>query len=170
MSAWDAVEAALAAANLALRRAEPADADIVRAVVRAAYAKWVPVIGREPAPMQADYDRAVREHRIDLAVGEDGVVGLIETMRRPDHLWIENIAVRPGRHGQGVGRLLLRHAEAVAAAEGLGALRLLTNGAFAANIALYQRVGYVIERTEPFLDGVTVYMAKAPTGAPPCAG
>jgi GNAT superfamily N-acetyltransferase len=125
--------------------------------------------------MLADYDRAVREHRIDLAVGAEGLVGLIETENRPDHLWVENVAVRPDYQGRGVGRLLLRHAEMVARAEGLRALRLLTNRAFETNVVLYRRLGYVIDRTEPFLDGFTVYMSKAlgseaAEGDPPCDG
>ncbi|RVC49448.1 GNAT family N-acetyltransferase, partial [Mesorhizobium sp. M00.F.Ca.ET.038.03.1.1] len=33
------------------RTAEAADAAAIRDIVRAAYAKWVPVIGREPLPM-----------------------------------------------------------------------------------------------------------------------
>jgi len=161
MSASHAVQAALAAANLTLRRAAPTDAAIVTAVVRAAYAKWIPVIGREPMPMRADYDDAIRANRIDLIERTDGVVGLVETMARADHLWIENIAVRPDLHGRGVGRLLLRQAEAIAEAEGLATLRLLTNGAFEANVTLYRRCGYVVDRTEPFMGGVTVHMSKA---------
>ena len=39
---------------LTLRRAAAADAAAVRALTREAYAKWVPVIGREP---QADAGR-----------------------------------------------------------------------------------------------------------------
>lgn len=144
----------------AIRRATAADAALVRDLVRAAYAKWVPVIGREPRPMTADYARAVREHAIDLLLMGDEVRGLIEMAMHPDHLWIENVAVTPAHHGQGLGRILLAHAEAVARAAALRELRLLTNGAFTANIALYERVGYRIDRDEPFMGGITVYMSK----------
>ena len=54
-----------------LRRATAADAANVRALTRAAYAKWVPVIEREPLPMTADYDLAVVEHIIDLLEVDD---------------------------------------------------------------------------------------------------
>ena len=47
---------------LPLRRARVEDAAAIRALSRAAYGKWVPLIGREPKPMTADYGKAVREH------------------------------------------------------------------------------------------------------------
>jgi len=37
------------AEGVRLRRAIPADAAAIRELTRAAYAKWVPVIGREPS-------------------------------------------------------------------------------------------------------------------------
>ncbi len=145
---------------LALRPATPEDAGRIRDLVRAAYARWVPVIGREPRPMTADYDAAVRSHDIDLLHAGNDLLAVLEMILQPDHLWIENLAVAPDRQGQGLGRRLLAHAEHKAAALGLTELRLLTNGAFAANIALYRSVGFSIDRTEPFLGGTTVYMSK----------
>ncbi len=148
--------------QLALRRAVPAEAGIVRALTRQAYAKWVPLIGREPRPMQADYERAVRQHRIDIAWRGDVPVGLIETVGQADHLLIENVAVAPAWQGQGIGRALLAHAERLAAAQGCRELRLYTNKAFAENVALYRRVGYRVDREEASALGITVYMSKAP--------
>jgi hypothetical protein len=69
-----------------MRRAEAGDAAAVLALTRAAYAKWVPLIGREPKPMGADYQRAVVEHRIDLLERDGELLGLIETLEAPDHL------------------------------------------------------------------------------------
>ncbi len=142
-------------------RATVSDVDRVRAIVRAAYQRWVPVIGREPLPMTVDYDRVVVDHHIDLLVVSGDVVGLIEMMPRDDHLWIENVAVSPDRQGNGYGRSLLDHAEALARAAGKPEVRLLTNAAFADNVALYRRFGYAVSRIEPFRGGKTVYMAKA---------
>lgn len=146
--------------QLDIRRAHLHEAEQVRDLVRGAYAKWVPVIGREPLPMRADYERALREHEVDLLLVEGHLFGLIETMLRDGHLWIENVAVDPNEQGRGLGRRLLAHAEAKAAAAGRTELRLLTNEAFASNIALYQKTGYRIDRREPFQGGITVYMSK----------
>jgi GNAT superfamily N-acetyltransferase len=146
--------------SLEIHLATPQDAASIRDLTRAAYAKWVALIGREPLPMQADYDRAVREHAIDLLTDNGALVGLIETIARPDHLWIENVAVAPDRQGKGYGRLLLAQAEKRAAESGRGEIRLMTNAAFAANLALYTRLGYAVVGSEPFRGGTAVTMMK----------
>jgi ribosomal protein S18 acetylase RimI-like enzyme len=133
---------------------------MIRDIVRTAYAKWVSVIGREPLPMTADYEIAVREHQIDILSNGGRMLGLIETMLRSDHLWIENVAVRPDCQGKGLGRQLLLHAERRVIEAGLAEIRLQTNAAFEANVALYERAGYRIDRREPFMGGTTVFMSK----------
>jgi hypothetical protein len=60
---------------------------------RAAYAKWVPLIGRELMPMTVNYERAVTEHVIDLYEEGGELLALIEMIPMRDHLLIENIAV-----------------------------------------------------------------------------
>lgn len=146
--------------SIRFRPAEPSDAAAIRDIVHAAYAKWVPVIGREPLPMRADYDKAVAEHPFDLAVEDGRIVGILETIVADGHLWIENVCVAPQAQGRGIGRLLLELAEQKARASGRLELRLLTNGAFEANVSLYRKHGYTIDREEPFMNGMTVYMSK----------
>ncbi|HEV7479231.1 MAG TPA: GNAT family N-acetyltransferase [Roseiarcus sp.] len=146
--------------NVEILPAVLADAARIRALTRAAYAKWVALIGREPLPMQADYERAIVEHTIDLLIVDGALAGLIETILRPDHLWIENVAVAPEQQGRGFGRLLLAHAERRAIHSGRPEVRLLTNQAFGANLELYARRGYSVNRTEPFRGGTTVHMSK----------
>ncbi|MEO3474558.1 GNAT family N-acetyltransferase [Roseomonas sp. CAU 1739] len=145
----------------AFRRANPADAAAIRTVTREAYARWVPLIGREPLPMRVDYDAAVMEHRFDLFQRGPDILALIETALRDDHLWIENIAVRPDQQGQGLGSRLLAHAETLAREAGRAELRLLTNAAFASNVALYEQRGYAVTAREAFQGGTTVFMRKA---------
>ncbi len=144
-----------------LRPATRDDVAAIRELVRLAYAKWVPLIGREPTPMIVDYGEAIAEHDFDLLVDGDALVGVLETEHKPDHLWIENVCVHPDRQHQGLGRRLLKWAEKRAEVAGTGELRLVTNGAFEANIALYKRVGYAVDRTEPFKGGTAVYMRKS---------
>ena len=125
-----------------IRRAIAADALAVQALTRAAYAKWVPLIGREPKPMTADYARAVVEHLVDLWEEEGELLALIEMIPAASHLLIENIAVRPDQQGKGLGERLLRQADMLAISLGFGEVQLYTNGAFASNLSFYARRGY----------------------------
>ena len=147
--------------TLSIRRALSSDAGRIRELTRSSYARWVPAIGREPLPMRADYDRAVRQHMIDLLFAGAELAGLIETVDRGDHLLIENVAVAPAFQGQGHGHALLGHAERLAASLGLRELRLYTNKQFTGNVDFYRRRGYAVDREEPFMGGFTVYMSKA---------
>ena len=147
--------------GLVFRRAGSADTALVAAITDAAYAKWVPVIGRKPKPMIADYSVAIRDHLVELAFLDDRAIGLIELIPAADHLLLENIAVDPVAHGQGIGRRLMQRVEWHAIEMGLPVVRLYTNKAFATNLGFYQRLGYAIEREEPYKEGFTVFFAKA---------
>lgn len=144
-----------------LRRAGPEDAALVRALTRAAYAKWVPLIGREPKPMTADYEAAVVRDRIDLFYVDGALAALIQLIAEPGCLLVENVAVSPDFQGRGYGRRMMAHAEAVAAKLGLAKVRLYTNKAFAENIALYLKLGYRLDGEEVLANGVRVDMSKA---------
>ena len=144
------------------RRATPADASIVREITRAAYAKWVPVIGREPKPMTANYEQAVIDHVIDLLEQEGRAVALIEVIPEPSHLLIENIAVLPEWHGKGIGGFLLWHAETMARSLRLNELRLYTNAMFSTNISFYTHRGFEeFQRDQDAKWGGVVHMKKS---------
>lgn len=150
--------------GMTIRRARDGDALAVRTLTRAAYAKWVPLIGREPKPMGADYEHAVAHNLIDLFSLDRSPAALIEMKPHEDHLLVVNIAVAPALQGKGLGTRLMVHAEQVARGLGLFELRLYTNQAFVENIVLYRRLGYVIDREETSHLGVTVYMSKTLAG------
>jgi ribosomal protein S18 acetylase RimI-like enzyme len=143
-----------------LRQAVAADADAIRELTRTAYAKWVPLIGREPKPMTADYHAAVARHRFDVLHVDGILAALIETIREPDHLLVENVAVLPAFQGRGLGRRLMAHAETLAGSMGLGEIRLYTNQRFAENVALYRKLGYAVDREEDVGVGIAVHMSK----------
>ena len=149
------------ATTAVLHRATPADAAAVQGLTRKAYAKWIPLIGREPMPMTTDYGAAVREHLVDLLFVGGELAALIETIPKADHLLIENVAVSPSLQGRGLGRQLMAHAEALAMSLRLCEMRLYTNKDFATNVRLYLGLGYHVDREEPFMGGITVYMSKS---------
>jgi GNAT superfamily N-acetyltransferase len=146
--------------GLTFRRAIPENAELVRTLTRTAYAKWVPVIGREPKPMMADHAAAIRNHLVDLAFSEQTLAGLVEMVAHDDHLLIENVAVLPEMQRKGVGKALVARAERQARLLGLPVVRLYTNAKFESNIQFYQRLGYVVERLEAYRGGHITHLTK----------
>ena len=64
---------------LTIRPAGPPDVDVLGQIAAAAYQRYVPRIGRPPAPMTADYALAVRAGDAWVAVQDGQVVGFADT-------------------------------------------------------------------------------------------
>jgi GNAT superfamily N-acetyltransferase len=114
----------------------------MRSIAREADQRYVPRIGREPAPMSADYGEAVRDGQAWVAVGQGQVIGFAVLVAQSDHLLWQNLAVRPSWQGGGAGSRLLDLAEDEGRRLGLAEVRLYTNEAMTENLAYYPRRGY----------------------------
>jgi ribosomal protein S18 acetylase RimI-like enzyme len=126
-----------------IRDAVAADAGRIGEIARAAYLKYVPRIGREPAPMGADFAAAIAAGHVVVVDDGRGVVGYMVAWPEADGYLIDNIAVDPAAQGRGLGRQLMGHAERAARRHGLTGLRLYTNVAMRENLSLYRRMGFV---------------------------
>jgi ribosomal protein S18 acetylase RimI-like enzyme len=126
-----------------IRLADPGDVDALGAIAAAAYRKYIPRIGRAPAPVTADYAQAIREGQAWAAIQDGQVVGFVVLIARPGYLLLDNVAVLPATQNRGVGRQLLGLAEEHARSLGLAEIRLYTNEAMTENLAYYARHGYV---------------------------
>lgn len=146
--------------TLELRPAEPGDEAAVTRCVRAAYAKYVPRMDREPAPMLADYGALIAAGEVHVLAAGGAPVGVLVMRPAADHLFVDNVAVHPDRQGRGLGRRLMAFAEGFARARGLSAVRLYTHVLMTENVELYRRLGFrVTERRQE--DGYDrVYMEK----------
>lgn len=126
-----------------IRLAGPGDVDALRAIAAAAYRKYIPRIGRAPAPVTADYAAAVRSGQAWAAIENGEVVGFVVLIGRPGFLLLDNVAVLPAAQNRGVGTRLLGRAEEHARSLGVDEIRLYTNEAMTENLAYYARHGYV---------------------------
>jgi ribosomal protein S18 acetylase RimI-like enzyme len=145
---------------MAIRRAEAAEAAAVAALVERAYAPWVAVIGRRPAPMDDNYVARCAAGQAFILEREGVLAAAIVLEDEADHLWLDNVAVDPRWQGKGLGRALLDFAETEGRRRGFAEVRLLTHQKMLSNIALYARLGYV-ETGRRVEDGFArVFMAK----------
>jgi ribosomal protein S18 acetylase RimI-like enzyme len=126
-----------------IRRAISDDVDRIRAIARAAYVNYIPRIGREPVPMLADFAALIASGLIVVADDRTGIKGYMVGWPETDAYYIDNIAVDPQHQGKGLGRCLIEHAATEAKRLRLPAVRLHTNVAMTANLAIYARIGFV---------------------------
>jgi ribosomal protein S18 acetylase RimI-like enzyme len=146
----------------ALRRATAADADKLTMLARAAYARHVAVIGREPMPMTADWAKLLSEQEIWIVDGPtDEMMASLALEVQADHVMVWSVAVAPAHQQRGLGRRLMAFAETRARELQRPELRLFTNARMEGNIALYRRLGYSETRREDLADRVLVHMSKA---------
>jgi ribosomal protein S18 acetylase RimI-like enzyme len=126
-----------------IRRATSVDVDAVRAVVEAAYAVYVPRIGRPPTPVSADYAALVEAGDVWVGISDRQIVGVLVVRADDDDLELENVAVDPPSQGRGYGRALIAFAEQQARELELAGVQLYTNEAMVENLRLYPRLGFV---------------------------
>lgn len=126
-----------------VRRASPADAERMAHVAESAYTPYLERMGGlRPGPLDADYAAAVAESEAWVVERDGEVVAFLLLVPESDGMLLDNVAVLPSHHGQGLGRMLLALAEERATALGLGRIRLFTHVTMVENQRLYERYGY----------------------------
>jgi ribosomal protein S18 acetylase RimI-like enzyme len=143
MASYDTADMTSPSNTPHIRGATADDAAPMRAIALAAYAKYVPRIGREPAPMAADYEAAVAANHAVVIEAAGSVRGYMVGWPEPDAYFIDNIGVDPQCQGDGLGRCLIDHAVSQADHLGLPALCLYTNALMSENLAMYAHIGFV---------------------------
>jgi GNAT superfamily N-acetyltransferase len=125
-----------------IRPARPEEAETLRVLVRAAYAHYVPRLGREPAPMTDDYAARIAQGQAWVMKHGDETLGALVLEDGAEGLLLDNIAVAEAARGAGHGRTLMAFAEAEARRRGHRRIWLYTHAKMVENIALYTRLGY----------------------------
>lgn len=111
--------------------------------------------------MLQDCDAVLRSEHVVVAEVGPRIAGVLVLSQTPEGFLIDNVAVFPEWKGQGIGRLLLAHAETAAGQAGYGSLYLFTNDKMVENIALYAGLGYAEYKRERGEGFCRVFMRKA---------
>ncbi|MEM8878664.1 MAG: GNAT family N-acetyltransferase, partial [Pseudomonadota bacterium] len=116
---------------------------------------------RNPAPMQQDYAELCDSGHLWVSEHDGEIGGMLVCFPKHDAYFVETAAVDTGQQGRGHGRLLMQHAEALAAAHERRSIILYTNAAMTENIAFYDRLGYSITERRNEDGFERIYFAKA---------
>ncbi|RXV69635.1 N-acetyltransferase [Burkholderia stabilis] len=146
--------------STAIEQAAASDVEAIKAMVVAAYTKYIERIGKRPAPMNADYEAFAKSGDLYVLRVDGTTVGAIHVARADDSLSIGNLVVAPEWQGHGLGRMLIGFAEDMARSLTSPALTLYTNEMMHENIAHYTKIGF-IETARRTVDGYNrVYFRK----------
>ena len=144
-----------------IRIAGADDVTAVVACVNRAYSPWIDIIGATPGPMLDDYGKYVVAGWVHIATIDSTLAGVIVLIPQQDHLLLDNVAVEPLWQSRGLGSQLLDFAESHAREQNFRQIQLYTNAKMAANIALYERRGYVVTNTRLDKGYHRVFMQKS---------
>lgn len=147
-----------------IRPAEASDEPEIRDCAEQAYARYVPLMGRKPAPMVADFAAQIAAGEVYVATDDQGAfLGFIVFYAEDGHIMLENVAVLPRAAGRGVGKMLIGFCENATRQRGMNAVHLYTNEKMTDNLSIYPKLGYVevARRTESGFN--RVYFEKALT-------
>ena len=132
--------------DIQIRRAAPADAEAIAAVLREAFAGYRASYTAEgfaaTTPAAGQIRSRLDEGPVWVAVRGDSIVGTVSVVPRGESLYVRGMAVLTAARGQRLGEALLRQVEEFAAAQGHGRLYLSTTPFLSRAIRLYERAGF----------------------------
>jgi len=128
--------------EVTIRPARTEDREAIAACVNLAYMKYIERMGKEPAPMLADYAALIAEGAVYVIPADDGVHGVVVLFPLTDCVFLENVAVHPKEQGKGFGHILMDFVERQAQAANLREIRLYTHEQMTENLAFYRKLGY----------------------------
>jgi len=129
--------------SLSVRIAHEGDVPALHACAEDAYQQYVATIGDYIPPMVADFSSLTATGCVYVATDKDDrLLGYIVFYQRDDHIFLENVAVRPHATGGGVGKGLISFCEAKAKDRKARSVQLYTNEKMTDNLSIYPYLGY----------------------------
>lgn len=143
-----------------IRLAVPSDRHAVEGIVRDAYDHYRASLGTVAGPLLDNYGVLIADHRVHVLERYERILGILVLIPQDDAMLLDNVAISPTAQGEGLGRRLLEFAERFAISSGYAKIRLYTQEAMTANVALYHRIGYRETHKVEEMGLRRVYMVK----------
>ncbi|MBT3557651.1 MAG: GNAT family N-acetyltransferase [Rhodospirillales bacterium] len=118
------------------------DQSAMAAIAGRAYERYVQLIGKRPAPMDANFGLHINRAEAYVDETDGNICGFIVQFGTPEGWFIENVAVDPTLQGRGLGQEMLSDAEQRCQQAGKDRVYLYTNEAMTETCAWYLKNGY----------------------------
>ncbi len=110
-----------------------------------AFAQYIPLIGKCPAPMYYNYEEEIEKNIVFFALNDGRPVGFSLIKDGEDnYMWLDVLAVNPMYGGMGTGRALIAFSEKYILRCGKHECRLYTNTKFERTVKIYLKYGFEI--------------------------
>ena len=129
-----------------IRLAMTTDVPAIKLIARKSFERYVPLIGKPPAPMNANFSGHVLKDTVFIAQSEKkqgSVLGYAIVLQRDGEWLLDNIAVSPEAQGRGIGSALIAACETFLQKQGVQRYHLYTNEAMEQNLTWYPEIGFV---------------------------
>lgn len=131
--------------KIAIRPANPSDAQKMTEIAKKAYAPYVPRMQKYPKPMLENYAELVEQGFCSILEIDGQIAGYIVLVPQENSLLLDNIGIDPAYQKMGLGGKLLQYAEDTALKLSFGKIILHTNEAMTENLQWYPRHGYRLD-------------------------
>jgi len=125
-----------------IRQAHAEDAEVLRLIAQKAFSHYVACMGKQPAPMLANFDYHLRFDRCMIAEMNSLPVGYAILQFSDAEPLMDTLAVLPEYQRQGVGRRLMQESERVIREKGFSSYQLYSNIHMTETINWYLKCGF----------------------------
>ena len=146
-----------------IRLAMTTDVPAIKLIARKSFERYVPLIGKPPAPMNANFSGHILKDTVFIAQSEKkqgSVLGYAIVLQRDGEWLLDNIAVSPEAQGRGVGSALIAACKTFLQKRGVQRYHLNTDEAMEQNLTRNPEIGFV-EMARRLEDGFSrIYFIK----------
>ncbi|MFW9800407.1 MAG: GNAT family N-acetyltransferase [Candidatus Thorarchaeota archaeon] len=132
-------------AEVMIRRAELAEVDVLKAIIKEAYAPVKKQLSRTPAALDEGLSKIARHIQMGdqyVALVGESIVGTMRVRMHGQKGVISRLAVLQKYRGRRIGTVLMQYAENLLSSRGATCVEVEVYGAIDEQLSFYERLGY----------------------------
>ena len=148
------------AMEVTIRLAKPSECSTIEKCIKNAFSGYISVMGGRPTAMNTDFEPLVKKRQVYVGIKNKVIAAIMVIIANSDYVLLKNVAVVEQFQNKGVGKELLKFAEAETLRFGKSIIQIYTNARLPRLVEYWSKCGF--QETKRVADDghVIVYMAK----------